>query len=342
MFALYFVLLRSANLGVNPVVAKVIPVLKRKRKLKYYFNPQSLSYEKALFNWRLFLLRSLGIFSGSLVITVLVFIFFYYYIDSPKEVMLMREIDAYRQNIESYDQTLTQLNARLATLDEKDREIYRTIFESNDTQISIGNLDTFAPIKDPLQRMNAKLEFLKGNLARTESSFHDLAQLALKKQELLASIPAIQPISNKQLKYLASGYGMRVHPVYKTVKMHTGIDFSAPTGSEIYATGNGRVIFSGNDASGYGNHVIVDHGFGYQTLYAHMSKINARRGQIVKRGELLGWVGNTGLSVSPHLHYEVIKGQNKVNPVYYFHNDLTPEEYQTILERAEAENQSFD
>ena len=159
---------------------------------------------------------------------------------------------------------------------------------------------------------------------------------------MLASIPAIQPVTNKELKRLSSGYGRRIDPYYKKPKFHYGVDFSAPQGTPIYATGNGTVKKTKKSRRGFGNHIVIDHGYGYESLYAHMQKYTVRRGQKVKRGDLIGYVGNSGKSTAPHLHYEVHKNGTKVNPAYYFHNDLTPEEFDRMLELAAQENQSFD
>ena len=159
---------------------------------------------------------------------------------------------------------------------------------------------------------------------------------------MLAALPAIQPVSNKDLKRMASGFGYRIDPIYKTRKMHAGMDFSAPSGTPIYATGNGKVSKVRKSRRGYGNHVKIDHGYGYATLYAHMTKYIVREGQKVKRGELIGYVGSTGKSVAPHLHYEVHKDNKKINPVNFYYNDLNPEEYERMLEMCSRSNQSFD
>jgi murein DD-endopeptidase MepM/ murein hydrolase activator NlpD len=155
-------------------------------------------------------------------------------------------------------------------------------------------------------------------------------------------MPAIQPISNKQLKQMASGFGYRIHPIYKSQDFHPGIDFSAVQGTPIYATGDGIVERADNLAQGYGNHIVIKHGFGFETLYGHMSKFKARAGQRVKRGEVIGYVGSTGLSTAPHVHYEVIKNGEKINPINYFYNDITPAQYQQLIELASKANQSFD
>jgi murein DD-endopeptidase MepM/ murein hydrolase activator NlpD len=166
-------------------------------------------------------------------------------------------------------------------------------------------------------------------------------KMAKNKEQMLACIPAIQPISSKDIKHEPSGYGMRIHPIYKYQKFHTGMDFTANIGAKIYAAGNG-VVEKAEYGSGYGNHVVINHGYGYQTLYAHMEKIVVRVGQKVKRGELIGYVGNTGLSVGPHLHYEVHKNGEPVNPVHFYYNDLTPAEYKHLVEISSRSSQSFD
>ena len=163
---------------------------------------------------------------------------------------------------------------------------------------------------------------------------------------MLQSIPAIQPVANEDLKRIASGYGYRIHPIYKVRKMHTGMDFTAPIGTPIHATGDGYIA-GDNEArevggSGYGRYVVINHGYGYKTLYAHMSKIDVKPGQQVKRGDIIGYVGNTGSSTGPHLHYEVIKGGEKINPINFYYNDLTPEEYELMIQISSNSNQSFD
>jgi murein DD-endopeptidase MepM/ murein hydrolase activator NlpD len=159
---------------------------------------------------------------------------------------------------------------------------------------------------------------------------------------MMASIPAIQPIPNKDLKHLASGYGWRIHPVYKVEKFHSGMDFTAPVGTEIHATGNGVVVKVEPYGNGYGNNVVINHGYGYETVYAHMSKFAVHVGQKIQRGDLLGYVGNTGTSTGPHLHYEVRKNGNPVNPANFYYNDLTPDEYEKMMELSSQANQSFD
>jgi len=175
-----------------------------------------------------------------------------------------------------------------------------------------------------------------------KKSYNEIDDLLKNKEKLLVSTPAIQPVSNKDLTRVASGFGYRIDPIYKTVKLHAGLDFAAPQGTPIYATANGTVTVAGNTGNGYGNHVVINHGYGYETLYGHMVRVKARVGQQIKRGEVIGYVGSTGKSTGPHCHYEVHKNGQKIDPVYFFYNDLSPEQYDLLLKRAAAANQSFD
>ena len=273
--------------------------------------------------------------------------------DSPEERQLRVEKDDLLIQYQLMNRKLDQMGIILEDIENRDDDIYRTIFEAepiadNIRQSGIGgvnrykNLDRFRNEAGIVIQTSQKLDRLAKQLYIQSKSFDEVMGLAKQKEDLLASIPAIQPVSNKDLKRLSSGFGMRIHPIPKIKQFHWGMDFTAPTGTEIYSTGKGKVVFASNSHNGYGNHVIVDHGYGYQTLYAHMSKIGVRVGQAVKRGEVLGHVGNTGLSSAPHLHYEVIKDGNKVNPVNYYFNDLSPEEYDLLIQLASQENQSFD
>src|SRR5690606_11217242 len=212
----------------------------------------------------------------------------------------------------------------------------------------IGGSDRYAeidekdmPLKDMIVDLSSKVDRLKRKLYIESKSQDEIVQLAENKEKLYAAIPAIQPISNEQLVALASGFGMRIHPVYKVRKLHTGIDFAAPIGTPIYATADGTVAEVSVRFSGYGKMIEIDHGFGYRTRYAHMHDFAVRQGQNIKRGELIGYVGDTGLSTAPHLHYEVLRNGTQINPVHYFFNDLTPAEYEKIVELASIENQSL-
>ena len=244
------------------------------------------------------------------------------------------------------------LSDAVASLQNRDENIYRVIFEADSIPQSVreagyGGSDRYKHLagssnSELLVETARKQETLRKQLYIQSKSYDEIVELVKAKQDMLASIPAIQPVSNKMLKRMASGFGMRFHPIYKTRKMHTGVDFSMPTGSEIYATGKGKVVKVEKMRRGYGYHIIIDHGYNYKTLYAHLNDIKVRKGQRVNRGDVIGTVGNTGTSTAPHLHYEVIKNGKKINPINFFYNDLSPEEYDLMLDIASRHNQSFD
>lgn len=320
-------------------------------KIKYFYNPHKLDFEKVGTNIWSIVLRIFGFLSASAVAGGIMVFVAYSFIDSPKERILKRENDQYRYQINVLNQKLSQMNRVMAELQERDRNIYRAIFEAEPMEISTENeklssLNKYRDLEgfnnsEELIALNQKIDHLSSLVDAQRRSFDELTEMARNKTDYLAAVPAIQPISNKDLTRMASGYGYRIHPIFKTHKFHSGIDFTAPKGTPIYATGNGTVR-SAENGSGYGNHVIINHGYGYSSLYAHMSKIACRPGKKVKRGELIGYVGSTGTSTAPHVHYEVIKGERKVNPINYFFNDLTEQEYQAIRELASREGQSFD
>ncbi|MBI1317301.1 peptidoglycan DD-metalloendopeptidase family protein [bacterium] len=322
-------------------------------KVKFYYDPNSLSYRKIEKGWK-HRLREVGLFlTAAMLMAVLLVWIGFWYIDSPEEKRLKRELDFMRLQYEMIDQRLAEMSGALEELEERDDNIYRVVFEAEPIPDEVrkggfGGANRYAGLvgyehSELVRKTSERVDVLAKELYVQSRSFDEVVGMAKRKSELLSCIPAIQPISNKNLTRIASGFGYRIHPIYKVGKMHTGIDFTAPTGTPIYAAGDG-VVNDGSSAggSGYGIHVIVNHGYGYQTLYGHMSKRVVRNGQKVKRGELIGYVGNTGTSTAPHLHYEVIKSGTKVDPIHYFFNDLTPAQYQEVLALAGRENQSFD
>jgi len=245
------------------------------------------------------------------------------------------------------------LNESLAAIENRDDNIYRVVLGAEPIDKSvrdagIGGTDRYEDIRSKnidheklIVDLHENVDKLQRKLYIESKSQDEIVDFVESKEKLFAAIPAIQPIANKQLIALASGFGLRFHPVYKVKKMHTGIDFAAPIGTPIYATADGNVSAVEVRFSGYGKTIEIDHGFGYNTRYAHMHEFTVRKGQHVKRGELIGYVGNTGLSTAPHLHYEVILNGVRINPVHYFFNDLTPAEYEKIVELASIENQSL-
>ena len=322
-------------------------------KIKYYYDPKTLSYRKIEKGWKQ-RLRETGIFFAAAFLFGLgLLILSYQYLDSPEEKRLKRELDFTRMQYEVMSQRMEEIAQVLDGIQERDDNIYRVIFEADPIPGSIreagfGGANRYREMdgysnSDLVKETAVKLDVLTKQLYVQSRSFDEVIDMAEKKSEMLASIPAIQPVSNEDLTRIASGFGYRMHPIYKVLKKHAGIDFTAPIGTPIYATGDGVVSRNPYGAgSGYGNYVLIDHGYGYKTLYAHMHEVSVRVGQKVKRGETIGTVGNTGTSTGPHLHYEVIKNDIKIDPVSFFFNDLTPEEYQEIIDIASQENQSFD
>ena len=321
-------------------------------KIKYYYDKKTLSYKRIKLSpfkkfQRILFFLITSLFSGLLMI----FVFFTFF-DSPKEKMLNREIENMVFQYNQIKDKLNQISLVMADLQNRDDNIYRVIFEAEPIPNSIrkagyGGVNRYEALKgynnsDLIINTTKKLDQISKQLYIQSKSFDEIIELAKHKSEMLAAIPAIQPVSNKNLSRMASGFGPRIDPIYKTKKFHAGMDFSAKTGTPIYATGNGKVIRVRKSRKGYGNHVKIDHGYGYITLYAHMQKYIVKKGQKVKRGEVIGYVGNTGKSVAPHLHYEVHKNGKKVNPVNFFYNDLTSEEYEKMIILSSQNNQSFD
>ncbi len=321
-------------------------------KTKYRFNTRTLSYEKIELDWKQRILKFSTFFISSIFIGFLFYVAAGVILDSPKEKLLKKENSHLKAQYDLLDKRLEQLSNVLADIQRRDDEIYRIIFEAEPIpkeirEAGFGGINRYKELEgyrnsDLIIESSKKLDKITKQLYIQTKSYDEVFNMAIKKEQMLASIPAIQPVSNKDLKRMASGYGIRMHPIYKYRKMHTGMDFSAERGAEIYATGEGKVVHVESSNRGYGNHIIIDHGYGYQTLYAHMSSFNVRRGESVKRGQTIGFIGSTGTSVAPHLHYEVIKNGEKVNPINFYFNDLTPEEYEQMIEIASQPTQSFD
>lgn len=322
------------------------------KKVKYIYNKQTLHFEKFTLKWYVYVFRFLGFISLSLVFAGIILLLAYRYVDSPKEKQLKREIAQLQFQYDILDQKLNNMVSVLEGLEERDDNIYRVIFEAEAIPAGVRNSGTGGSYKykglenyansELMISLASKVDKVAKMMYIQSKSYDELNKLIKEKEKMLASIPAIQPVSNKDLTRFASGFGMRVHPIYKTSMMHWGCDFTTPVGAEIHCTGNGKVVDVKYEKRGYGYHVIVNHGYGYQTIYAHMSKIAVKQGQVVNRGDVLGYVGNTGTSTGPHLHYEIVKNGNKINPINFFFNDLTPEEYDRMIEISSANNQSFD
>ena len=319
-------------------------------KIKYFYNPNKLDFEKVRTSFTMVIWRVFGFLSASLVSGAIMVLALYSFIDSPKEKILIRENIQYKEQLRRLQKRVGELSSVLGELQDRDAQIYRSIFEAdpvnfkpkfnpNDKKYKLAEGFNDAEVINDLSK---KVENISSLVAIQTKSFDELKKLADNKSDFLASIPAIQPIANKDLKRIASGFGYRIHPIYKTTKLHTGIDFTAPTRTPVYATGNGSISFAKYEGRGYGNHIIINHGFGYKSLYGHLSRIEVFERQKVKRGELIGYVGNTGTSTAPHLHYEVIKGERKVNPINYFFNDISESDYEAIRDLSARPTQSFD
>ena len=319
---------------------------------KYKFNQESLSYDKIRLGTRALLLRLLAYFVGSVIIAIIYGVIFAIFIDSPKEKALRREIAQMELQYDLIHKEMANLEKVIDHLQETDDNLYRTIFEAEPIASSlreggVGGVNRYKELEgynnsSIVIETVKSLDKIRKKIYIQSKSFDDLIALALEKEEMLRSIPAILPISNKDLTRTASGFGLRIHPYYKISKFHSGMDFTAPIGTEVYSTGNGVVASVSSSQRGLGKHIIIDHGFGYSSTYAHLDDFNVRVGQKVQRGDVIGYVGNTGMSVAPHLHYEIKLNRNNVDPVNYYFNDLTPEEYERIIEIASKTGQSFD
>ncbi len=319
-------------------------------RVQYRFNTKSLAVERVRKTFKDHLLVFLRYAMAGLLFSVIVLIIGFTFFESPKERMLKREIRQFQLQYTILNDRLNVLDNVLADIQERDDHIYRVIFEAEPIprpirDAAFGGIDRYAHLagylnSELMSQTLQRMDQLSSQLYIQSKSYDEVFEMALNKADMLASIPAIVPVPDGHNR-LMSGYGMRIHPIYKTMRMHHGVDFTAPVGTPIYATGNGVVIRAERNRHGYGLMVEVDHGYGYITRYAHMSKIEVRQGQRVKRGEIIGLVGDTGTSTAPHLHYEVHRNDRSVNPVYYFYNDLTPEEFEIIIERASRVNQSL-
>jgi murein DD-endopeptidase MepM/ murein hydrolase activator NlpD len=323
-------------------------------KVKYYYDSETLSYRKIEKKKG----RKLGIFLLSLLGVVLsgFLVFLIYinlpYVETPKEKALKRELANMELQYELLNRKMEQAETVLAEVAERDNNLYRVYFEANpipeeQRKAGFGGINRYRDLEgfdnsNLIINSSKRLDILTRQIVVQSKSLDEIAKLAEEKEQLLAAIPAIQPVKNADLTRMASGYGYRTDPFTKARKFHYGMDFTAPRGTPIYATGDGIVTRADNTATGYGNHIRIDHGYGYESLYAHLYKYNVRSGQRVKRGDLIGFVGSTGRSEAPHLHYEVFKDGERINPINFYYGNLTPEEFAEMQKKAQQENQSLD
>lgn len=321
-------------------------------KIRYRYNTKTLSYEKAITPIRTRIFRVISFLGTASVIGMIAVIIAFKYFDSPKEKQLRRDLERMQLQYNLLGRRVDQMNLVMEDLASRDNNIYRAILESDSIPDAIrkagfGSMDRYQSLEgfdysSLMVSLTQKVDQLEKQMYIQSKSYDDVIKMAKGKEKLIASIPAIMPISNKDLRHAPGGFGWRTHPIYKTPEFHPGMDFAAPEGTEIYATGDGVVTVADNKSQGYGNHVVIDHGFGYETLYGHMSRIAVKPGQVIKRGQVIGYVGSTGLSTAPHCHYEVHKNGELMNPLNYYYNDLSPEEYAKLVELSNESGQAFD
>ena len=318
------------------------------KKSNFKYNYETLSFEPVRRNFKAMLKTAISFLFSTTFIVLLAAYLLFHYIKSPKEIMLERELENMEFNYSVLCDRMVNLEAVLQDLQERDDNIYRVILEADPIPNSVregvyGGVERYANLANYTNSQliistTKRLDKIASQTYTQSKSFDEVFKLATQKEEMLVSIPGILPTNKANL---VSFFGMRPHPRYKVMRPHTGVDFSAPTGTPIYVTGNG-VVESVKYMGGYGNTIVVDHGFNYKTLYGHLSSMNVRPGQTVKRGQQIGKIGNTGNSVGPHLHYEVhYKGVPK-NPINFFAFDLSPEEYNVILRQSQSMGQSLD
>lgn len=296
------------------------------------------------------LLKVFSILSSGAVLAAVAMFVFYSFFDSPKEKILKREVEEYKLQYDIMNSRLNQMSAVLEDMEQRDNNIYRMIFEAepiaeNVRKAGYGGEDRYARFsgmenEELLKSTSQKLDVISRQLYVQSKSYDEVIGMVRNKEKMLSCIPAIQPVSKKKCT-IVSGFGYRIHPIYKTLRMHTGIDFAAKTGTPVYATGDGTVVDPKGNESGYGIVCVINHGYGYQSLYGHLSRIIAKPGQKVKRGQLIGYVGSSGMSTAPHCHYEVIKNGKKIDPVHFFYNDLTPAEFEEVIKVASRVTQSL-
>jgi murein DD-endopeptidase MepM/ murein hydrolase activator NlpD len=323
------------------------------KKIKYYYNTHTLRYEKLVTPLRVKLLRFFGFISALIVSSAIVIYLYNHFFPKPTDIETTQKYEALKENYSTVGEKVKVLQEQMTALEKRDNDVYRSIFEANPLPDSArakaidkkNELDKINVMGDNVigKDIANQLNNIALRVAYQFKSYDDIEKLIKNQDAKLACIPAIQPVSNKELSRIASGFGMRIDPVYGTPKMHKGLDFAAPQGTPIYATGDGTIEIAGNTNDGYGNHVVINHGYGYETLYGHMVRVKVRQGQHVTRGEVIGWVGSTGKSTGPHCHYEVHINGIPVDPVYFFYNDLNAEQYDRLLKiAATGSAKSFD
>lgn len=322
-----------------------------KKKPTLVFNPANLTFEQKKVSWQSKLAYGLMILSVLLVFGFISVMISHKIFPSPNEQALNRKIKLLQKEYQTLDHHLELISEDLATLRKRDENMYRVIYQRDPIDDNIwksaeAGLEKYDLLSKEsgyvfIGEILKKITVVRNTMRLQEKSYNELAELVRRKDEMLSSIPSIQPISNKDLTRIASGFGWRMHPIYRIPKRHEGVDFTAPTGTPIYASGDG-VVTNCSYEGGYGNCLIINHGYGYQTRYAHLSAYAVKPGTRVKRGQKIALVGNTGASVGPHLHYEVEYNNQKVDPALFFFNDLNKAQFEEILKISNARGKSFD
>ena len=323
-----------------------------RRNEKYIFNTHTLSYEKAVIGWGTRIFRFAAFIIAALVFSLGISTIYYKFFDSPKEKILKVELNEMKDQYYVLNQEVNRLSTVLDGLHYRDGNVYRVMFEadpiSNDEwQAGSGGVNKYHYLEkydngDLIKDLSVKVDKLKKQMVIQSKSYDQIADLIKNQQKMLSSIPSIQPVPNRNLERMASGYGWRVDPIYKIQEFHKGMDFTCPIGTQVHVTGDGTVETVDFSYGGYGNEVIVNHGFGYRTRYAHLSKFNVRAGQKLKRGDVIGYSGNTGKSTGPHVHYEVMKNGEVLNPVYFYYNDLKDADFEKMLKISNNPGQTLD
>jgi murein DD-endopeptidase MepM/ murein hydrolase activator NlpD len=307
------------------------------KRAKYKYDPNTLQYQKIELTLGEILKKILKYSGVGLLIAGIIILISYPFIQDYSTRKAQKKIEFLENNYRSINSEMDTIVAVLQDLQETDNNLYRVIFEAEpykNNELTRANVVEKKTHEDYVISLRERLISLTKSVVGQSKSFDELIALALDKEKLLRAVPSIIPIEDKELTRLSSPFGIRNDPIYNVPKMHSGLDFTAPTGSKIYAAGDGIIEIMEFSSGGYGNHVVVNHGFGYKSHYAHMSEFKTRVGKKVQRGELIGLVGSTGKSTAPHLHYEVIKNGNKIDPINFFFTDITPEQYQQIVKKA--------
>jgi len=323
-----------------------------KKKDRFVFNTHTLIYEKAVVGWGTRIFRFLAFIVAAFMFSLAISTIYYRFFDSPKDKILKAELNEMQNQYYLVNREVDRLSGILDQLHYRDGNIYRVVFESEPIdkdvwQAGSGGINKYRNLEkydngELMKDIAMKVDKLKKQMVIQSKSYDEIAAMVTNKQQMLASIPSVQPILNKKLERVASGYGWRVDPVYKIQKFHEGMDFTCPIGTDVHVTGDGVVEEVNFTFGGYGNEIIVNHGYGYRTRYAHLSRFKVKVGQKVKRGDIIANTGNTGKSTGPHLHYEVLKNREAVNPVYFYYSDLKDADFQKMIEISNNPGQTLD